>query len=302
MIVRGAFNHILRPGLRQDFRDGYDEYSEEYSQILRVGSQDRAEVEAVTMAGLPQMVLRGEAEEVTMVDPAMSDKYTFLDDEFALGFMVSKRALEDDLYSKLRQNAKWLGRSARLTQEYKAAAFLDDAFTGSTFTGLFNAALCKTNHTLLNSPNTWSNRVSGDPQLGVTGLEAAFELGELTVDQNGDPIPMMLDTLIVNVAEEWAAIRLTQSELEPYTSDNQVNAVRRKRRNLRYVVSHYKTQSGKDWFLRDSSLHDAHFLFRVRPQFSDFWDDKTFAAGYVGRQRINVYFFDQRGWVGSNAS
>jgi phage major head subunit gpT-like protein len=301
MMVRGAFNHLLRPGLRKDFRDAYAQYAEEYSSLLRVGSQDRAEIEAVTMAGLPQMIKRGETEPVAYMDPVMSDKFIFVDDEYALGFQVSRKLLEDDQYSKVRQNAKWLGRSARLTQEYLAAALFDDAFAGSLFTGLFNEPLIADDHALLNSAGTWSNRVAGDPQLGVTGLEAALELGELTVDQTGDPIPLQLDTIVCNVHDEWAAIQLTQNEKEPYTADNNINATRKKRQ-LSYVVSHYKSQTGRDWFIRDTQNHDAHFLFRVKPEFMDTFDFDTLTAKFMGRQRINVFFFDQRGWVGSNAT
>lgn len=302
MIVRGAFNHLLRPGLRKDFRDEYQAYAEEYSRILRTGSQDRAEIEAVTMAGLPRMTRRGEAEPVSYIDPVLSDKFIFVDDEFALGFSVSKRTMEDDLYSKAKQNAKWLGRSARLTQEYRCADLLDDAFDGNLFTGLNGDSLIADDHFLLNAAGTWSNRVAGDPQLSVTGLQAMFELGEKLVDQNGDPVVSQIDTLVINIQDEWAAIHLTQSELEPYTADNQVNATRRKRQNLSYIVSHYKSQDGRDWFGRDSNLHDAHFLFRVRPEFMDDFDFDTLQAKFIGRQRINVYFFDQRGWFGSNAA
>jgi hypothetical protein len=300
MMVRGAFNHLLRPGLRQDFRDSYDQYPEEYSLFLKVGNQDRAEIEAVTMAGLPQMPKRGENDPVLYMDPVMSDKYIFVDDEYALGFIVSKKQMEDDLYGKSRQNAKWLGRSARLTQEYLAASLLDDAFDGNLFTGLFDEPLISDSHQLLNSNNTWSNRIANDPQLSVTGLEAALEIGELTVDQTGDPVPMHLDTLVIGVRDEWAAIQLTQNESEPYTANSNINATKRKRQ-LSYVVSHYKSQTGREWFARDSSLHDAHFLWRIPVEMDDTYDFDTSAAKFKARQRINVMFFDQRGWVGSNA-
>lgn len=302
MIVRGDFRHLLRPGLRKDFRDGYDQYPVEYDQFLKTGTQDRAEVEAVTMAGLPQMVKVGEVEPVTYLDPAISDKFIYVDDEYKLGFQVSKRMMEDDLYGKARQNSKWLGRSARLTQEYLAAALLDDAFAGATFTGVFSETLISSSHTFLNAGGTWSNQLSGDPQLSVTGLEAALELGEQQKDQSGDPIPIMLNKLVININDENTAIKLINSELEPFTSDNQVNAIRRRRRSMSYVVSHYKDQTGRDWFMQDPSLIDSHFLFRVSPTFDDAFDFETDAAKFKGRQRINVYFFDQRGWIGSNAT
>lgn len=299
MITRGAFNHLLRPGLRRDFRDSYQQFPEEYPMFLSTGGQDRAEVEATNIAGLPRMPQRGQAEPIVYMDPVMGDKVVFVDDEYALGFAVPKKLMEDDLYDKANQNAKWLGRSARLTQEYLAASLLDDAFAGSVFTGREGEALCSTSHTLLNAAGTWSNRLATDAQLGVASLQAGFDLAGTTVDETGDPIPVNPDTLIVNVADEWAAIQLKQSTLEPFTNDNQVNAIARRESNLSHVVSHYKVQ-GSDWFLQDSNLHDAHFLFRVRPEFEDAFDFDTKAAKFTARQRINVYFFDQRGWIGSN--
>lgn len=301
MIVRGAFNHLLRPGLRRDFRDAYDSFEEEYSRILRVGNQDRAEVEATTISGLPRMVIRGEGESFVFIDPKLADKIVFMDDEYGLGTSISKKLMEDDLYSKANGAAKWLGRSVRLTQEYRTSDLLDDAFAGTTFTGLFGEPLIDTAHTLLNSAGTWSNQIAGNLQLGVAGLQAAFELGEQTVDHQGDPIPVRIDTLICNIADEWAAIQLTQNEAEPYTANRNVNATRRKRQ-LSYVISHYKDQSGSDWFARDTQMHDAHFLFRVRPEFMDWMDMDTLTAKFAARQRINVYFYDQRGWIGSDAA
>ena len=301
MLVRGAFNHALRPGLRRDFRDEYQGFTEEFSRYLRSGTQDRAEVEAVAISGLPRMVTRGEVEPVTFLDPVMSAKVTYIDDEYALGFAVSKRMMEDDLYGKANQNAKWLGRSARLTQEYRAAALLDDAFAGSTFTGLTGETWCSTTHTLLNSAATWSNQVANNVQFGVTGVQAAFDLAEQQVDQQGDPIVGNFHRLVVNIADEDIAIKITAGEKEPFTADNDVNAIMKKRPGLSYVVSHYKTQ-GTEWFLQDPELMDAWLLFRVKPEFEDEFDFKTKAALFTARQRINVYFFDQRGIIGSNPS
>jgi len=301
MLVRGAFNHALRPGLRRDFRDNYQSHKEEYPQFLNVGTQDRAEVEAVAVSGLPRMVVRGEVEPVTFLDPVMSDKVTFVDDEYALGFAISKRMMDDDLYGRANQNAKWLGRSARLTQEYRAAALLDDAFSGSTFTGLEAEALCSTTHTLIAESGNWSNQVANNIQFGVTGLQAAFDLAEQLVDHNGEPVVANFRRLVINIADEDIAIKITAGEKEPFTMDNDVNAIMKKRPGLTYVVSHYKTQ-GKEWFFQDPEMMDAWFLFRVRPEFEDDFDFRTKAAEFTARQRINVYFFDPRGWIGSNPS
>lgn len=298
MLVRGAFNHFLRPGLRPDFRDSYQEYSEEYSRYLKTGNQDRAEIEAVTLSGLPRQVLRGESEAVTYIDPVMSDKVVYIDDEYASGFIVSKRMMEDDLYNKAKQNAKWLGRSVRLTQEYLGAALLDDAFAGAVFTGLFDEVLCETTHENLNAGvTTWSNRLATDVQLGITGLQAAYDLHAALIDHQGDPIVSRPNRLVIDITDEWVAIQLTQNPDEAFTTDRNINAFRQKG-GLNYVVAHYKTQDGS-WFFQDPNLIDSHFLFRVRPEFDDTMDFDTLSAKFWARQRVNVYFYDQRGWVGS---
>lgn len=302
MHVRGAFNHLLRPGLREDFRDSYESFPEEYGLFLLSGTQDRAEVERAAISGLGRMSQIGEIEPIPYVDAKMSDKYTFVDDEFGLGFQISRRMVEDDQYDRASQNAKWLGRAARLTQEYQAAAMLDDAFTGAIYTGLFDEALIATDHTLLNATGTWSNRIANNPSLSVTAHQAALELAESQVDHQGDPMPMVPSRLLVDRTDEQMAIQLIENPSEPFTANRNINAAARKASNMSYELLHYKTADGS-YFYQDQSLLDAHFLFRRNPEFGDEMDKSgTRAALYFGTQRILTYFFDQRGWIGSDGT
>ena len=296
-----AFNVLLRPGLRRDFRDGYNEYEVEWKSIVRTTTMDRDEIEMTKIAGLPQQVERNAGEPFTMIDPTIAPKITKSDTQYGLGFGVQKEMEEGDLYRKANQSSKWLGRSTKLTQEYAVADLLDDAFSGSTFTGFGGESLCSTTHSLMNVASTWSNVVSGNPALGVASLQAAFELGETTVDDNNDPIPVRIDTLFVNIANEWMARQLTSNEAEPFTSDRNINTSRQKRQ-LSFSVNHYKDQSGKDWFARDSRMHDAHLAWRIKPMMLDWYKEEVLTAFFAARQRFLVYFYDQRGWIGSNAS
>ena len=301
MNVRGAFNHLLRPGLRSDFRDEYMAFESEYDGILKVGTMDRAEIEATTLSGLGRQVVLPERTAYSILSNELADKVVFTDTQFGLGFSISQELMEDDLYDRANQSAKMLARSTRLIQEYQTADWLDDAFDGNTFTGLFAERLISATHALIASASTWSNAISGNPQLGILGLQAAFELGENSVDQNNDPIPVHIDPLFINIAEEWTARQLLENSDEPFTANRNINATRSKRQ-LSFKVSHYKDQSGKDWFARDTTIHDAHFDFKVTPQFPDWFDDITRAAFFASRQRFAVYHYDQRGWIGSNAT
>ena len=302
MIVRGAFNHLLRPGLRRDFRDSYQMYPEEFGMFLTVENFDRAEEERTAISGLGRMVRKGEVEPITYLDPRMSDRYIFVDDEFALGFSVSRRMMEDDQYGRANQSSKWLGRAARLTQEYLAAGLLDDAFTGAIYTGLFSESLIDNDHALLNGVGTWSNEVTGNPSLSVTGYQAALELFERQVDHQGDPMPMTGRRLLVDGTNEFMAIQLTKNPNEPFTSDRNVNEALLKSGIRDYRLLHYKTQNGS-WFIQDPAMMDMKFKFRRRPEFGDDQDrGGTLAARFWARQRIMAYFFDQRGIIGSDGT
>jgi hypothetical protein len=125
MIVQsGSFAPLFRPGLRKDFKDTWDEYPTEYTNYLKVERSSAPEQRAAIMTGMNRLVERGDAEPLTYEDPKMSDIVAGVDKEFALGFIISRRTVEDDQYGKANQSAKWLAHAARMTYEYRAAALL----------------------------------------------------------------------------------------------------------------------------------------------------------------------------------
>jgi hypothetical protein len=240
---------------------------------------------------------------VTYEDPKIGPKVVAVDKEFALGFMISRRAVEDDKYGKGNQASKWLANAAAKTKEYRAAGFLDDAFTGSTYKGIDGLALCHTTHTLINSNSTWANRPAADIGLTVTGITALLDLAQLSVDHNGDPIVVNPDTLIIgnNAGDYHRALQIFNSEKEPFTAENQDNALKRRMGKPKIVISHYKA-SRKSYFLMDSALNDAWFLTRRELSMDDTFDFDTDAAKYKADMRFAIWFVDPRGWFGANPS
>jgi hypothetical protein len=292
----GDFSPLLRPGLSRDFHDSYMNQPEEYSRFLKVGTQTEGEVREMNIAGLPRMVRLAEGEPVPYLDVPKGTPVAFVDDIFGLGFQVSEKLMEDDLYNQANKSSKWLGDSARWTQEHRAAALLDDAFTGATFTGVNGEQLVGT-HTLLNG-STFSNLIAGNPPLSVAGLQAAWDIAETMVNEIGEPVIDDYNMLIISAGDAWVATQIAESELEPFTADNTVNAIRRRKGGMSYMISHYKTDTNS-WFLQGRN-HDMRFLFRRRPRFRDTFDFDSMSAKFAGDQRINVLFFDWRGVVGSN--
>lgn len=303
MITQGAFNLLFRPGLRKDFRDKWNYYEPEFSKYLRTSSTTLPEQSATIITGMSRMLEIGDGEAVTYEDPKIGPKVMGVDKEFGLGFMITRRTVEDDQYGKANQAAKWLAHAGRMTQEYRSAALLDDAFAGSVFKGIDSLSLCNTAHTLLNSNSTVANAVASPVQLSVTGITALLDLVQVLKDWNGDPVISNPKKLIIgNTAGDYhRALQIFGSDKEPFTAENQDNAIKKRMGMPEILISHYKT-STKSYFLVDDNLNDAHFVTRRDITFSDTFDFDTKVAKYRADMRFLIWFVDWHGWFGSNPS
>ena len=301
MIVEGAFNILFRGGLRKDFRDSFEQYESEYPQFLKVGTTSDPEQRATIMTGLNRLYERGDGEPIIYDDPKIGPIVVGVDKEFAAGFMLTRRTVEDDQYGKANQASKWLAHAAHLTYEYRSAAFLDDAFTGNFFRTIDNLPLISTAHTLIGSSLTVANRPATDVQLSMAGITYLFDLWQQMKDENGDPIPAWPDTLIIgnNAGDYNTALQIWNSTLEPFTADNTDNVVRRRMPNPKIVQSHYKA-STKSYFMVNSMMNDAHLLVRRAVEFDDTFDFDTDVAKYKTTTRFLIWVVDWRGWSGAN--
>jgi len=295
------FSPLQRLGLDTDFRNSLAEFPEEFPTFLKVGTMDKAEVERIAKSNLGVMPERGELEVPLELAPEISAKRNYVSTDFALTVAYSQRSLEDDLYGEIQQASRDLGRASKLTQEFRAAELLDDAFAGTTFTGLQGEPLISNAHTFINALGTWSNRIAGDPTLGVTGLQAAYELGERTFDHEGNPVPIILTDLLINPIDIPIAMQLTENPMQPFTADNDINDNMR-RSILTWHTNHFKDTSARDWFAIDKNMSDAWFMWKRRPDLKDEVDFDTQAQKVRASQRFLVYFFGQRGWVASDAA
>lgn len=302
MVTQGAFNLLFRPGLRPDFRDEYDRYAPEYPVYLKVETTTMPEQSATIMTGPSRLLERGDGEPVTYEDAVIGPKVMGVDKEFALGFMITRRTVEDDQYGKANQAAKWLAHAGRMTSEYRSAALLDDAFTGTVFKGIDGLALCHTAHTLINSGTTVANTPTTPVGLSITGVTAVQDLFRLLKDENGDPVKMWPDKLVLgnsssDINKAW---QIFNSQKEPFTADNQDNAIKANMK-VQIEVSHFKT-SLKSYFFIDSRYNDAHYVTRRAIEFDDDFDFNTDAALYKATTRFLIWFVDWKGWVGVNPS
>lgn len=303
MQVQNDFNLLFRSGLRKDFRDEFDRYAPEYSSFLKTGTIGKPEFEAALMTGVSRLLELGDGEPITYESAVMGPKVIAVDREFGLGIATSRKTIEDDQYGKMRNSAKWLAHATRMTYDYRGASWLDDAFTGTTYKGYDNLAWCVTNHTYINNAGTWSNALNPAIGLSVAGVQAMEDLYQTLKDHNGDPIVSMFDTIVIgnNAGDLNRYYQIFGSDREPFTAENQDNAIKKRHGNVKLVISRYKT-SLRSWFGIDSKLNDAHFLVRRPVRLEDSMDFNTGAMLTKATTRFMIFGVDPRGWVGSNAT
>lgn len=305
MLVQGNFSPLFRPGLRKDFRDSYEQWKPIWSRFLKESSTTLPEQRATIIAGLNRLYERGDGESVIYDDPRMGPVVQGIDREWAVGFMLTKKTVEDDQYGKANQAAKWLGRATNLTYEYRSAGMLDDAFTGTTYKGIDGVALISTAHTGIGTSSALSNKAAAPVALSVAGITALMDLAQNMKDENGDPIIMWPNKLVIgNAAGQYnKALQIFKSAKEPFTANNQDNAIKARMDIAEdNIIMNPYMQSTTNYFMIDDRLNDAHLVMRRPATMDDDFDFNTDAMLNKVTTRFLNWFVDWRGWVGSNPS
>lgn len=294
---------LARPGLIKDFKDTYNKFPTTYTQYMKEGNHDKPEISGVTMAGPNRLIQTRELEPVTYMEVKTGPKVSAVDKTYKGGYFISKEAILDDGYGKLNQGAKWLAEAAMYTKEYASAALIDDAHSGSTFKGQDGLSLCNTAHTLINSNTTVANKPSTALSLSVAGFTALMDLARKCKNENGDPVLINPDMLMIanDQGQVNKAYQILESSLEPFTANNQDNPIRRNFKPSKIVINPYMSNL-YHYYVVDSKWNDLQFLNREPVTMTDWYDNEIDASKVRARGRWIIWFRDWRGWYGTNPS
>ena len=294
---------LARPGLMKDFKDSYEKFPLCYSQYAKVSSTDKPEVFGVTQAGPSRLLQTREGEAVSYMEVVTGPKVGAVDKTYKGGYFITKEAIDDDGYGKLNQGSKWLAEAAQYTKEYTTVGMIDDAFAGTNFKGMDGLSLLNTAHTLINSGTTVANRPATALSLSVAGFTALMDLARKCKNENGDPMVVMPDMLMIanDQGQVNKAHQILESSLEPFTANNQDNPIRRNFKPSKIIVNPYMTNLFH-YFVVDTRLNDLQVLEREKITMSDDYDTERDISKVRARGRWITWFRDWRGWYGSNAS
>lgn len=296
-ISRAQLLKELLPGLNALFGMEYAKYGDEHAEIFETESSDRSFEEEVKLSGFSAAPVKNEgaAIEYDAAQEAWSARYTH--ETIAMGFSITEEAMEDNLYDSLSSRyTKALARAMAYTKQVKAAAVLNNAFSGTTYGD--GKVLCATDHPLV-SGGTNSNRPAVAADLNETSLEAAVIQIAGWTDERGLLIAAKPRKLIVPPALQFVATRLLETEGRVGTADNDLNALRNNGSIPEgYSVNHYLTDTNA-WFLMTDVPNGLKHFVRTPMSTSMDADFDTGNARYKARERYSFGVSDPLGIFGS---
>lgn len=303
MIQQKDFGRLLEPGLRKIFNDSYKELPEQFSKVFNVQNSNKAIETDLRMGGFGLWEKKDSGGSVKYQDPVNPEPLQYIHEEFASGFTVERKMVDDEQYNQISKMAKSLGRAARATIETKAAQIFNDAFTVNGFDG---APLISASHKRLDG-GTMSNQLEAKDGAGAANgalsdrnLKAALIQTRRQVNDNGLLIQVQPKLLVIPPALEYQASTILHSANLSATGTgsaitNDKNVIQGK---LQIVVMDYFT-SDKAWFLIDPTVAELNFFWRKRLEFENERDYATHQAKYQGYMRFSCGYSDYRGIFGS---
>lgn len=293
--IRANFRDTLAPELANVFFDRYEAEPEVMPRIYRVETSGKDKETDSAVSGFSLLIQTAELGPLDYEDPNQMFRTVYSHLKYTKGFKVSEELVEDDQHNVIRAMPGALGKAAKRTQEFYAAAQLNNAFTTTATSYGDGKPLCSTSHTRADGGTAQSNASSTGLTLTEDNLETVRVAARKVLDDKGMRFILMFNRLIVPVDLEKTAKIITQSQLRPGTGNNDINIYQ----GMYEVIPWEYLTSTTAWFLQDARQHLMKWYWRVRPEFRQDFGFDSGAQLYKTRIRFSTGWSDYRGMQGS---
>jgi len=299
-ITTGSLTKALWPAVNAFYGETYNEWPVEYTDLFDEQPSSKAFEEEVGVSGFGLAVEKSEGTGVSYDDARQSFVTRYINRTYALGFIITQEAIEDNQYNLAvlgRKDAKALAFSMRQTKEILAANVYNRGFNATYLFG-DGKELFATDHPLY-AGGTFSNELAVSADLSEAALEQACIDIASFVNDRGLKISIMPKTLIIPKELMFEATRILKSELQSNSANNDINALR----NMGLFpggakVNHYLTDSDA-WFIRTNAPEGMKYFSRVGNEFKSDGDFDSYNAKFKARFRCSFGNTDPRGAYGS---
>lgn len=296
-VVASAARAVM-PGVDKWFGIGYNRYPAEWAQIFEDRKSEKNFEEDVLYYGTGLLKLKPETAPIEYNDMGQAWSYYYQHKVYALGFAISREAVEDNLYEELSYaRAQALGISANQTMENLGAAVLNGGFSGTNWPDgqpLFSTA------NKLAKGGTFNNTPFAAADLSEASLENALIDISLYTDDAGNRIAVMGRKLIVPPQLEYEAERiLGNRQWRPATADRDIPAMAYLGKLPDgYVINHYLTDTDAFFIKTDCPNGMTRFERRAVNMANDTADFDTDVMKFKVDFRVSFGCTDKRGIYG----
>jgi len=297
-ISRAQLLKELLPGLNALFGLEYARYGEEHKEIYETETSERSFEEETKLSGFSAAPVKNEGSAIAYDNAQEAWTTRYNHETIALGFSITEEAIEDNLYDSLSARyTKGLARAMAYTKQVKAAAVLNNGFSGA-YVGGDGVSLFSTAHPLVNG-GTNANTTSTPADLNETALENAVIQIAAWTDERGLLIAAKPKKLIVPPALQFVATRLLETKLRVGTNNNDINAIENNGTvSEGYTVNHFLTATNA-WFLTTDVPNGLKHFVRTPLQNSMDGDFDTGNVRYKARERYSFGWSDPLGIYGN---
>jgi hypothetical protein len=295
LITRSSIPELLTPGLQAIFGLNYNQIPKEWSRIFDVRQSKKAYERIAEVTGLGLAVVKPEGASITYDAPAPGVTSLFTHVTYALGFILTREAEEDNLYQEIAEsNAASLPMAMNRTKEIVHANILNRAFN-SAYVGGDGKSLVASDHPTANG--TQSNLLTA-ADLSEAALEDALTTAATLKDSAGQPIAATVKRLIVGPGQIFNATRILESDGRVGTANNDANAIKTLGLVPEIVINHYLDDLDA-WFLQ---LDIPNGLISFQRRALDFDNDRDFDTEnhkYKASERYSAGWADWRQILGN---
>jgi len=300
VINTGSFAKALWPGINKWFGDSYKEWPEEYKALFDIETSKKAFEEEVGISGFGLPSVKAEGEGIIYDEARQSFITRYQHKVYALGFVVTREAIEDNQYDLTilgKKDAKALAFSMRQGMEILAANVYNRAFN-TNYTFGDGKAICVSDH-----PTFVGGSFSNVPVVAADLSEAALEQAAIDIagfkNDRGLAISIMPDKLIIPKELMFEAERILKSTLQNDTTNNAINALKTTGIFKGGVtVNHYLTDTDA-WFIRTNCPEGMKMFKRRDTEFGMDNDFDTENAKFKASFRVSFGVTDPRSLYGS---
>ncbi|MHC4105516.1 MAG: phage major capsid protein [Planctomycetota bacterium] len=301
VITTGNISPLLQEGIKNVFGQAYRSHGEQCKLLFDTEQSKKAFEQDQQFEGFGLAPVKTEGAGIAYDSQQAGFSPKFPNLTYAKGFIVTKEAMDDNLYHLFAKRARALAFSMQQTKENVAANVYNRGFNSAfLMTGGDGVELFSTAH--VNGPTdstTFSNELATPAALSEAALEdLLIQINEAT-DPRGLRIALRGTRLIVPPKLGFEAERILNSVLQSDTANNAINAIRSTGMLPNgHTVNNYLT-SATAWFIKTDAPDGMKHFNRQSVDFDQDMDFGTSNARFKADERYSFGWSDPRGCYGS---